>query len=103
MVVQAESGEAAVVVGQRDDPQLIRPAPIAGLDAGTGSRVRLCHAHRVVFKSFACESETHRLRRQPRNGKWTIRNQPVVGLMTGLMSNFVMSAICLEVREQGPT
>jgi hypothetical protein len=31
----------------------------------------------VVLKSSARESETHRLRRQPRNRIWTIRNQPI--------------------------
>ena len=32
---------------------------------------------RLVASSFACESETHRLRGQPRNGKWTIHNKPL--------------------------
>ena len=77
MVVPAKVAKRLLLMVRETTPQLIRPAPSAGVDAGTGSRVRLCHAHRVVFISFACESESHRLRRQPRKGKWTIRNQPV--------------------------
>ena len=59
MVVEPKVAKWLVVVGQRDDPQLIRPAPIAGLGAGTGSRVRLCQqsSHKRIFYPDEARSE----------------------------------------------